>query len=116
MDMWAGIYQWKEAFMRIVLCLPLIFIALLTACSLQSTAPPSPASAITNTPLPAATLEPTQTPELTAAPITVIETSLESCEMIIEAKISSSGVLEVIFEREKSTASDSIVSDFGSPN
>jgi Tol biopolymer transport system component len=91
----------------------LIFIIVLTACAPQATATSSPTIAFTNPPLATASSEPTQTPKPTAAPITVTETLLDSCREIVEAKISSAGILEVLFESEAGSSSNSIVSEFG---
>jgi len=75
----------------------LIFIFLLSACAPQNVATPSPTPVFTKTPLPTTTPEPTQTLEPTATLFPAAEVSLDSCSQIIEAKISSAGVPEVVY-------------------
>src|SRR6185503_3183849 len=75
----------------------LIFIFLLSACAPQNVATPSPTPVFTKTPLPTTTPEPTQTLEPTATLFPAAEGSLDSCSQIIEAKISSAGVPEVVY-------------------
>lgn len=76
----------------------LLIIILVTACAPQSVVAPLPAPAFTNTPLATATPEPSQIIEPTATPIPAVEISLDSCTQIVEAKISSVGVLEIVYE------------------
>ena len=91
----------------------MIFITLLAACVPQSVVTPSPKLAATNTLPLTATIEPTLTPKSTATPLTVNEISLDSCRQIVEAKISSAGILEVVFE-DSDRSVNPIISEFGS--
>ena len=74
-----------------------ICIILLVSCAPQNVTTPSPTSVVTNTPLATITPEPTQTLEPTHTPIPAAEISLDSCNQIVEAKIPSAGVLEVVY-------------------
>jgi len=92
----------------------LIFIILLVACAPQSTTTPSPAPAFTNTPRPTETPQLTQTlesmptPAITNTPIAattpgpthtpVAGFPLDSCPNLKEAKVSSAGNLEIIYD------------------
>lgn len=92
----------------------LIFIVLVTACTPQSVATPSPALISTNSPLATATpeftqtQEPTFTPAITNTPLATTTPGpthtpmagfpLNSCANLKEAKISDTGVLEVIYD------------------
>lgn len=84
----------------------LVFMILAAACAPQSlkvkaTAIPSetlsPTPAFTSSSLPTTTIEPTQTVEPKPTHIPAAEISLESCNRIVEAKISRTGILEVVY-------------------
>ena len=75
----------------------LIFIILVTACASPSLETPTPRPVFTGTPLPIITPQPTQTLEPTSTPVPVADISLDSCTGIVEAKISSAGILEVVY-------------------
>ena len=81
----------------------LILIILVTACTPQSTATPPPTPvvtntpAITNTPLATTTPEPTQTLEPTRAPPKITRIPVEACSRLLDASISNTGVLEIIY-------------------
>ena len=77
----------------------LIFMVVVTACAPQSVATPPPTPANTITPLAVTTPEPqpTHTLESTRISIPVTNVSLDSCTQIIEAKVSDSGILEVVY-------------------
>ena len=74
-----------------------LLLILLAACTPQSIETLSPTLVITITPLATTTAVPTQTFEPTATPIPAAEISLDSCTGIVEAKISSTGILEVVY-------------------
>jgi hypothetical protein len=93
-----------------------ILLILIIACAPQSKATSSPAPVFTNTPLATVTPLPTQTPEPTPASIPVIETPLESCTEIIEAKISNTGILEVIYADDTGFSQSAPLSKFGYSN
>jgi len=92
----------------------LIFIVLLAACAPQSVATPSPVPVVTNKPLVTTTPtpEPTQIIESTPISIPMSEILLDSCRQIVEAKISSAGILEIVFEGNNNSLSNSVVSEF----
>jgi hypothetical protein len=89
-----------------------LIMLLLVACAPQSAATPVPEPTSTNTPLPAARVEPTRTLEPTATAIALTGISLDACRHIVEAKISSTGILEILFESDERSAV-SIISEFG---
>jgi Tol biopolymer transport system component len=81
-----------------------IFRVFLTACAAKAKATPSPAPLSTNTPLSTATSEPIQTSEPTPIQIGHVDkTLIDSCPQsvdalqLIDARVSDSGVLEVIY-------------------
>ena len=105
----------KAEKMKIFRCSLLIFITVLTACAPQNTLTQLPAPISTKTSFASTTPVSTQTLEPTATPITPTEVTLDPCSRIVEAKISTSGILEVVLEYEVES-SDSIISEFGSPD
>jgi len=89
----------------------LIFMTLLTACGPQNVATLPPKLAATNALISTAVPKAFQTPKPTPLPIDVTEISLDSCRQIVEAKISSAGILEILFQDDdRSTVS--IISEF----
>lgn len=88
----------------------LCFLVLTAACTSQ---PASPATAVANTPPATAVPDPTELPKPTPTPITVTETELDACREIVEAKISSDGVLNILFKSSDYYPSNSIISEFG---
>ena len=101
----------EESAMKKYSLLLSILITFLAACAPQRAVTPTPKHTSTHTPPPTA---PTQPLEPTATPITVNEISLDSCSQIVEAKISSAGILEVVFAGGDRSANNPIISEFGS--
>lgn len=102
----------EESAMKKCSLLLSILITFLAACAPQRVVTPTPKHTSTHTSPPTASPQPTQTLEPTAMPINVTEISLDSCTRIVEAKISSAGILEIVFAGGDGSANP-IISEFG---
>ncbi len=99
--------------MKTILRSLLTFIVLLTACNPQAKAPPSPTLALTATHLASTTPEPEslQLREITGIS-SITKFPVASCSQLVDATISSTGVLEIIYTDSKGPSSPYVPQGF----